>query len=69
MYIYIPGVSLYAFKHLIGEFHHPPILVSITVHRDKAGQRIDPKLERLKKREEERKKEEKELQNLKWGRG
>jgi hypothetical protein len=39
------------------------------VHRDKSGRVIDPKMEKLKKREEERKKQEKDSEHLKWGRG
>ena len=40
-----------------------------TVYRDKAGKRIDPKLEKVKKREEERKKMEEDAMFMEWGRG
>ncbi len=47
----------------------PSPVLALAVHRDKQGQRIDPKLEKLKQREEERKRQEKEVEQLKWGRG
>ena len=40
-----------------------------TVYRDKEGKRIDPKLERLRKRQEEREKMENDAQFMEWGRG
>jgi pre-mRNA-splicing factor CWC26 len=40
-----------------------------TVHRDKQGRRVDPKLERLRKRQEEKEKEAKLEAKMKWGRG
>ena len=40
-----------------------------TVYRDKAGRKIDPKLERVKKREEERRKMEEDATFMEWGRG
>ena len=40
-----------------------------TVYRDKEGKRIDPKLERLKMRQEEREKMENDAQFMEWGRG
>ena len=40
-----------------------------TVYRDKEGKRLDPKLERLKKRQEEREKMENDAQFMEWGRG
>ena len=40
-----------------------------TVYRDKAGRKIDPKLEKVKKREEERRKMEEDATFMEWGRG
>ena len=40
-----------------------------TVYRDKTGQKIDPKLEKVKQREEERRKMEEDTQFIEWGRG
>ena len=40
-----------------------------TVYRDKTGQKIDPKLEKVKQREEERRKMEEDTQFMEWGRG
>ena len=40
-----------------------------TVYRDKTGQKIDPKLEKVKQREEERMKMEENTQFMEWGRG
>ena len=40
-----------------------------TVVRDKSGRRVDPKMERLRKRQEEQAKVEKEEQQMQWGRG
>ena len=40
-----------------------------TVYRNKDGKKIDPKLENLKKKEEERKKAEQDEQFYEWGRG
>ena len=40
-----------------------------TVYRDKEGRKIDPKMERARKREEERRKEEENEQFMEWGRG
>ena len=40
-----------------------------TVYRDKEGKRLDPKLERLRKRQEEREKMENDAQFMEWGRG
>ena len=40
-----------------------------TVYRDKEGQRIDPKMERARKREEKRQKDEENEQFMEWGRG
>ena len=40
-----------------------------TVYRDKTGHKIDPKLEKVKQREEERKKMEEDTQFMEWGRG
>ena len=40
-----------------------------TVYRDKTGHKIDPKLEKVKQREEERRKMEEDTQFMEWGRG
>lgn len=40
-----------------------------TVYRDKEGRKIDPKMERARKREEERRKDEENAQFMEWGRG
>ena len=40
-----------------------------TVYRDKHGRRINPKLERLKQKEEENKKLEEEEKFMQWGKG
>eukprot|EP00794_Sanderia_malayensis_P000328 gene328-960_t len=40
-----------------------------TVYRDKSGKRIDPKLERIKKRELEEEKAKEDEKFLKWGKG
>lgn len=40
-----------------------------TVHRDKSGRRIDPKLAKLQQREEERKQQEKDEARARWGGG
>ena len=40
-----------------------------TVHRDAQGRRLDPKLERLRQREEQLKKDQVAEKNMRWGRG
>lgn len=40
-----------------------------TVYRDKHGHKINPKLERLKQKQEERKKMEEEEKFMEWGKG
>jgi pre-mRNA-splicing factor CWC26 len=40
-----------------------------TVHRDKAGKRMDPKLEKILRREREQKEAEELEKQAKWGKG
>ena len=40
-----------------------------TIYRDKEGRKINPKLERLKQKQEEKKKLEEEEKFMEWGRG
>ena len=40
-----------------------------TVYRDKSGRKINPKLERLKQKQEEEKKLEEQQKFMEWGKG